>query len=682
MQLEDDRPIVDQTADTLGIDSLFAVDIRSWFIKELQLEIPVLKILGGATVGEILETAQQLLPMELLPKMDPNDKSPARKLKAQPDSSPDKAASAERSRAKAQTAIENDGDRKFAATRAESGAKKGETVSKKVEAVTRPSVQWQVPVEPSTAVGDLDDKSFPGEDGVRLRAGSLDTTFTHKSSASSSASILDASEDQSADSVWSLDTVNNELAVSKKTPISFAQSRIWFLEKFLEDPASALNITLTIELDGSLDVDRFGKAVKLVGQRHEALRTRFVHGDDFDAPMQEVLVHSTLSLEQQDIASDAEADEVYRELQKYRYKLGEGENMRIILLKKSNQLFHLVIGYHHINMDGVSLEVVLRELQMAYDSKRLPNFGTILQYPDFAALQQKEYKSGAWQDEIEFWRKEFDGRPPSVLPLLPMAKTRSRTALTSYSSHTAEFSLDQITLAGIQSACESSKATPFQFHLATFYALLSRMVDAADICIGIGSANRHDTAMMQSVGIYLNLLPIVLKSQPNETFASTLKRVRSKVMTAFAHSRVPFDVIVNELGASRATTHNPLFQVLVNYRQGTATRRSFCGCQSEVRSFEQGQAAYDLGLDIIENPGGECKVIMTGQSTLFVPEDMDMLKDMYQRLLLAFSRNQALRLAIPSLYDPEMVKHALRIGRGRLKMVKSFLSALNLLTEI
>nr|A0A4P8WAE5.1 RecName: Full=Polyketide synthase-nonribosomal peptide synthetase pyiS; Short=PKS-NRPS pyiS; AltName: Full=Pyrichalasin H biosynthesis cluster protein A; AltName: Full=Pyrichalasin H synthase [Pyricularia grisea]QCS37521.1 PyiS [Pyricularia grisea] len=664
LQLEDDRPIVDQTADTLGIDSLFAVDIRSWFIKELQLEIPVLKILGGATVGEILETAQQLLPMELLPKMDPNDKSPARKLKAQPDSSPDKAASAERSRAKAQTAIENDGDRKFAATRAESGAKKGETVSKKVEAVTRPSVQWQVPVEPSTAVGDLDDKSFPGEDGVRLRAGSLDTTFTHKSSASSSASILDASEDQSADSVWSLDTVNNELAVSKKTPISFAQSRIWFLEKFLEDPASALNITLTIELDGSLDVDRFGKAVKLVGQRHEALRTRFVHGDDFDAPMQEVLVHSTLSLEQQDIASDAEADEVYRELQKYRYKLGEGENMRIILLKKSNQLFHLVIGYHHINMDGVSLEVVLRELQMAYDSKRLPNFGTILQYPDFAALQQKEYKSGAWQDEIEFWRKEFDGRPPSVLPLLPMAKTRSRTALTSYSSHTAEFSLDQITLAGIQSACESSKATPFQFHLATFYALLSRMVDAADICIGIGSANRHDTAMMQSVGIYLNLLPIVLKSQPNETFASTLKRVRSKVMTAFAHSRVPFDVIVNELGASRATTHNPLFQVLVNYRQGTATRRSFCGCQSEVRSFEQGQAAYDLGLDIIENPGGECKVIMTGQSTLFVPEDMDMLKDMYQRLLLAFSRNQALRLAIPSLYDPEMVKHALRIGRG------------------
>ncbi|KAH8846224.1 hypothetical protein MCOR01_003427 [Pyricularia oryzae] len=54
---------------------------------------------------------------------------------------------------------------------------------------------------------------------------------------------------------------------------------------------------------------------------------------------------------------------------------------------------------------------------------------------------------------------------------------------------------------------------------------------------------------MQSVRIFLNLLPIVLKSQLNETFASIFKRIRSKVMAAFAHSRVPFDVIVDELGA-------------------------------------------------------------------------------------------------------------------------------------
>lgn len=148
LQPEDDRPIVDQTADTLGIDFLFAVDIRSWFIKEFQFEIPVFKILGE----------QQLLPTELLLRVDPNDKSPTRKPNPQTDSSPKKAVPAERSRAKAQTAVENDGDCKSAATRAESG-------SKKAEAVTRPSVQWQVPVKFSTKVNNVHNKSFPGKNG-------------------------------------------------------------------------------------------------------------------------------------------------------------------------------------------------------------------------------------------------------------------------------------------------------------------------------------------------------------------------------------------------------------------------------------------------------------------------------------------------------------------------------------
>lgn len=628
-------------------------------------------------MGEILETAQQLLPKELTPKLDPNDKSAARKLKPQinsistkdgPAAKP-KDETAKKPSAKPPAAVEKASDRGTVTTKVESVTKEAETVPKKSGTVTPPSVQWKVPAEHSTPVSDLDVQSLSSEDGVKVSPASLDITLTHKSLASSSTgSEIDVSGRLSRGSVWSLDTMNSEVAVSKKTPITFAQSRIWFLEKYLEDPASALNITLTIELGGSLDVERFEKAVKLVGQRHEALRTRFVSGDSSDQPMQEVLVDSTLNLEKQDITNDAEAENVYRELQQHRYKLAEGMTMRMIVLRKSRQSFRLLIGYHHINMDGVSLEVILRELQMAYDSKRLPSSGSILQYPDFAKIQHREFESGEWQDEIAFWRAEFGDRSPPVLPLLPLAKTRSRTALTSYSSHTAEFCLDQVTLTRVQSACEASKATPFQFHLAAFYTLLSRMVDAEDICIGISSANRQDTAMMQSVGMYLNLLPVVLKSQPNETFASTLKRVRSKVMAAFAHSRVPFDVIVNELGVPRATTHSPLFQVLVNYRPGAAERRDFCGCHSEVKSFEQGQAAYDLSLDIIENPGGECRIIMAGQSTLFEPEDLGLLKDMYQRLLVGFSRNQALRLTTPSLYDPDTVKDALKIGRGRSRM--------------
>ncbi|PIA98429.1 Polyketide synthase-nonribosomal peptide synthetase [Cercospora beticola] len=37
----------------LGVDSLIAVEIRSWFLKQLDVSLPVLKILGGSSVGDI-----------------------------------------------------------------------------------------------------------------------------------------------------------------------------------------------------------------------------------------------------------------------------------------------------------------------------------------------------------------------------------------------------------------------------------------------------------------------------------------------------------------------------------------------------------------------------------------------------------------------------------------------------
>lgn len=44
------RPDNDLTS--LGADSLSASDIRSWFLRELDADVPVLQILGGASIAE------------------------------------------------------------------------------------------------------------------------------------------------------------------------------------------------------------------------------------------------------------------------------------------------------------------------------------------------------------------------------------------------------------------------------------------------------------------------------------------------------------------------------------------------------------------------------------------------------------------------------------------------------
>ncbi|KAI1809437.1 putative polyketide synthase [Poronia punctata] len=53
----------------LGIDSLVAVDMRFWFTRELDLDLPVLKLLGGATVEEMVEDVVDRLSPTLIPNV-------------------------------------------------------------------------------------------------------------------------------------------------------------------------------------------------------------------------------------------------------------------------------------------------------------------------------------------------------------------------------------------------------------------------------------------------------------------------------------------------------------------------------------------------------------------------------------------------------------------------------------
>jgi hypothetical protein len=68
---ESDNPQNTSALVDLGIDSLIAVDKRSWFMRELGVDVPVMKILGGASMTDLVEFVFENLPRELLSRWEP-----------------------------------------------------------------------------------------------------------------------------------------------------------------------------------------------------------------------------------------------------------------------------------------------------------------------------------------------------------------------------------------------------------------------------------------------------------------------------------------------------------------------------------------------------------------------------------------------------------------------------------
>lgn len=63
--MSDTTPLVD-----FGMDSLVAVEVRTWFQVELGVDMPVLKVLQGASASDLVDDAMERLPEEIRAQLE------------------------------------------------------------------------------------------------------------------------------------------------------------------------------------------------------------------------------------------------------------------------------------------------------------------------------------------------------------------------------------------------------------------------------------------------------------------------------------------------------------------------------------------------------------------------------------------------------------------------------------
>lgn len=602
LQSDPARPTLDASLDELGADSLVAVDIRSWFLNELGVDLPVLKILNSVSVRDLLVSAQEILPAAAIPNV-----AGSAAPEAQPVDPP---------------VPESVSSRRSSDPVATSGPDSVATS--------------QDLSPPSTAPSEIDD--------------AVDTTK--------------GSDDKVSDLTTTV--------ASRTAPLSFGQSRFWFLKHFVGDQ-TAFNITTVIKLRGKINAEALANAVAAVGQRHEALRTRFTVDEATKAPLQVVRPTSNLRLEQASISSEAELDEAVQQLKGHVYDLEHAEALRIRLLTLAPDQHFLLLGYHHIYLDGIGYVILISDLESAYGGTLVtaPAATEVLQYPDFALKQIHEYKSGAWSDELSFWRRQF-AELPKPLPLLPLAGLSTRPTASQFGSHTSSFRIDRDLADKISQVARRFQATPFHLYLAVFQVLLYRYVgdeDGKDIVIGVADGNRKEANVLRSLGIFLNLLPLRLRlaGGPQQTFSETLREAQAAADGAFGNSRVPFDVLLKELNVPRVPAHSPLFQAFLNYRQNMQEARGFLGCEGELDIVAAGQTDYDITLDVLDlsASGGASLVSVATQKDLYAPEAAERLASSFQTLLRQFVDHPAARVTKPTLHLQADVDRAVAAGRGK-----------------
>ncbi|KAI6395591.1 putative Hybrid PKS-NRPS biosynthetic cluster [Pyricularia oryzae] len=457
--------------------------------------------------------------------------------------------------------------------------------------------------------------------------------------------------------------------LQRSGPLSFGQEMFWFIQTLMSD-ASTLNNTVVYRLSGKLNVQKLSKAVEAVANRHESLRTG-IEMDGQGIAKQVVFVQPQLHLEAFELPEGRLACTI-RGLEEHKYDVENGKSVRIIVASTSSTEHHLLIGFHHINMDGISLQVLLSELDCAYRGD--PLNGSPLQFVDFSRRQQDALEKGEWDCHLEFWRNRL-ADPPAQLPILPLPNAaKLRCPLVEYRTTEVEARLEPFTVRMVHERCRQLRVTPFCFYLGVFRVLLARLANIKDFCIGIADANRLDGDMLDAVGMYLNLLPLRFRTSGGETFEEISQNTKDTIRESLEHSAVPFGVLLSELGVPRSADHSPIFQAFVDYRQGAKEKQSLGDCELEVCHYQGAKTAYDVSLDIIDSGELPTAVRLAVQDSLYSREDGKLLLGAFVHLVkllaaTATTEEEDHRVSIEDLpiFPADVVQDAVQLGRGRSK---------------
>lgn len=609
----------------LGFDSLLAVETRTWFLKEIHIDVPVLRFLGGDTVHEIcLDTAAQYLALRA--EQDPEKEKKAAASAPHLDTS-DKAIAGEDEPSQPASSVPT----------SESGQQSSSPMGS-----TSPGAH-NAPDFPSTPLTRISTPEMPEKTAIP------DVEF-------------DNSEKGAHSGIQAPKRVVRD--TSRVDTMSYAQSRLWFLGQYLEDPTTC-NIVVSYVVRGSLDVARLRRALDKVIAHHASLRTCFYADDETGEPTQGLLRTPcpSSSLKYLHASSREEIQREFDALRHHEWDLAYGDTFAATLMPTENKDEHVIIfGYHHIVIDGVSWYAILRDLERAYTSHPLSRQRKL--YMDASVEQRQAVESGAMDKEISFWQT-VHAKLPDVLPLLPMASARRRRPLRRYESHTVTRDIGSRLVSKIKDASKALRVTPFHFYLAAVQVLFSKLLDINDLCIGVTDASRADDDLADTVGFFLNMLPLRFKLDRHGSFADLVRRTSRHVLEGRSNGRVPIDVILDRLNVPRDASVSPLFQVTFNYRVGAMAEVGLGDdCRLSVEAIRDAQSPFDLGFGIYETAEGSCDLQVNAQSSLYDRDAAELVMGAYVNLLDVLSSDTSQMLGQYGMSDAAAVQKGLCVGKG------------------
>ncbi|REK80096.1 amino acid adenylation domain-containing protein, partial [Rhodococcus erythropolis] len=440
-------------------------------------------------------------------------------------------------------------------------------------------------------------------------------------------------------------------------PLSLAQQRMWFLNRF-EESSAVDNIPVAIRLAGKLDVIALQAAVRDLIERHEVLRTVYpeIHGVGYqDIRGAFELDMKPLVLNEQEILGAVAS------VLSTGFDVTKDIPIRAAIFEISEADHVLVFVIHHIAADGFSMGPLTRDVMIAYEARSrgaAPAWNPLeIQYADYALWQRELLGSEGDENSIvtrqlDYWTAHLDGLPD----LLQLPFDRERPVVASNHGASVSVMIDSEIHRSINEVAHRTNTTTFMVVHAALVVLLAQLSSTSDIAIGTPVAGRGERVLDDVIGMFVNTLVLRTQVSLGDTFEDLVAKVRDVDLGAFSNADIPFERLVDVLNPVRTRSRNPLFQVMLSFHNAGQTVFELPGLTLSAVDSEMALSKFDLdvtlseSIDDLGNPAG-ILTQFTYATDLFDESTVAGFAERFGRILGAVVADQSIVLGDIDILD-------------------------------
>ena len=422
-----------------------------------------------------------------------------------------------------------------------------------------------------------------------------------------------------------------------ESALSEGQKGFWLLQK-INPSMTVYNIPIALRFEDTLDPELVQQTMRWLIAQHPMLQSQFLENTQGEV-YQKLNPHQPLSFTSHVVeqwVDDAAPIAALKQRVQRVFDLAQDALLRIDLWNVTKPKHSiLLITIHHVIFDGFSCLILVRDFLQAYrayanhsEPQAQPHSGS---YFDFIAWEAKMLTTENAKKHAIYWKQQLGGD----LPILDMPTDYPRPVHSTYDSEIIQIVLDVSLTQALKQLAQAHGVSLFMVLLGIYKILLSRHTNQTDIIVGIPVMGRPESRFEQTIGYFINMVPLRSQCLPEQSFSTYIKTLRQIVITGLEHAAYPFTKIVADQQHAHDPAYSPLFQtsfVLQNFIENvTPELRSVLAEGVTLLSDIVQEGGFDLGIEVLEQ--SQCLHIkLTYNPRLFGRQRMERFIGHYQNL--------------------------------------------------